>query len=309
MISIIIPIYNVEKYIRDCLVSIQKQTYVNFEAICIVDGSPDNSESICREFEAIDDRFKVYVQENQGVCAARNLGLSQAKGEYVCFVDADDMVDTDYLKSLTSLHQPSTLPIISYSSNLNELGIGNSKKEYKSPDYIRHIFREDVKHPNLWAMLFERDVIEENKIRFFIGCIKNEDTEFFVKYMANIDSVVVSAYKGYYYRVNPNSVMNSGLSMKSLTSIEAQKRMADYLVEKRIYPEGKSILSNAVQVYVYSAARSKNKDIYDYLHKHYPVREHMKKMLPHPRIGRKFVSLLYLLLGEKMFYKITTLLP
>lgn len=292
---------------EECLESIQRQTYFNFDTICIIDGSSDNSEVICREFSATDDRFKVYVQPNAGVSAARNLGLSKARGEYVCFVDADDKIHKDYLKNLLTLHKDGAMPIISFSSTDEGLGVGSRTLSYQAKEYIQHIFAEDIWHPNLWAMLFDRKIIEDNNLRFHVGCIKNEDTEFFVKYMAHIKEVVVSDYKGYYYRINPNSVMQSGLNMRSLTSIEAQERMAKYLVDAGIYEEDNHILSNSVQVYVFSAARSKNKEIYDYLHSKYDVMYHMKKELRHPRLGRKGVSLAYLLLGKKWFFRVMSI--
>lgn len=306
-VTIIIPIYKAEIFIDDCLMSIQRQSFIQFEVICVIDGSPDNSEAICRNYASIDDRFKVFVQPNAGVCAARNLGLSMARGEFVCFVDADDKLHEDYLKTLLVLHQHDALPVVSFSSADESLGKGGRTKEYQSKDYIQHIFAEDISHPNLWAMLFERKIIEDHNLRFYVGCIKNEDTEFFVKYMAHINKVVVSDYKGYYYRINPCSVMRSGLNVKSLTSIEAQKRMSDYLVERGIYDADNYLLSNSVQVYVLSAARNNHIEIYDYLHEKYDVGLHMKKDLHHPRIVRKCVSLAYLLLGRKLFYKILSL--
>ena len=307
MISVIIPVYKVEAYVNECLTTIKEQNYADIEVLCIIDGSTDNSETICRKFASKDDRFKVYVQSNAGVSAARNLGLSKARGEYVCFVDADDKIHKDYLKNLLTLHKYGAMPIISFSSSDEGLGVGGNTKSYQAKEYIQHIFAEDITHPNLWAMLFERKIIEDNNLRFYVGCIKNEDTEFFVKYMAHINMVVVSDYKGYYYRINPNSVMQSGLNKKSLTSIEAQDRMAKYLVDAGIYNEANYLLSNSVQVYVFSAARSKNLEIYDYLHSKYDVKYHMKKELWHPRLGRKGVSLAYLLLGKKWFFRVMSI--
>lgn len=307
MISIIIPVYNAEAYIEECLTSILKQSFSNYEVLCINDGSTDNSASICQQFVDVDERFKLINKENGGVCSARNIGLDKAKGEWVCFVDADDKIDYDYLNTLLTLYKPNTLPVCSFSSDEDNWGKGGKIKEYESVNYIKHIFNEDIQHPNLWAMLFERQIIENNNLRFFIGCIKNEDTEFFVKYIVHCEKIIVSDYKGYFYRINPNSVMNSGLSMKSLTSIEAQERMADYLVKYGVYTMNNSILSNAVQVYVYNAAKKQCKEIYEYLHSKYYVHDHMWKMLFHPRLGRRLVALLYILLGYKLFYKILSL--
>ena len=100
LISIIVPIYNVEKYLRQCLDSIMNQTYQNFECLLINDGSPDNSANICREYVDKDSRFKYFEKENGGVSSARNLGIEYSKGEYITFIDSDDWVDSDYLELL-----------------------------------------------------------------------------------------------------------------------------------------------------------------------------------------------------------------
>ena len=307
MISIIVPIYNVFKYLDECLHSIKIQDFTDFEVICVDDGSIDNSANIAKEYVKKDKRFMLFQQSNAGVSAARNLGLEHAKGEYICFIDADDKIECGYLSKLLALSEPNSLPICSFSSDENDIGRGNKVKVYDSVDYIKHIFNEDIQHPNLWAMLFENRIIESNNLRFTVGCIKNEDTEFFVKYMVHCEKIIVTDYRGYFYRVNPNSVMRSGLNMKSITSIDAQARMSDYLVKYEIYTENNSILSNAVQVYVYSAAKSQNKEIYKYLHSKYSVHHHMRKMLLHPRMGRQMVAFFYLLLGSKLFYKLLSL--
>lgn len=100
LISIIVPIYNVEKYLRQCLDSIMNQTYRNFECLLINDGSPDNSADICREYVSKDSRFRYFEKENGGISSARNLGIEHSKGEYITFIDSDDWVDSDYLEVL-----------------------------------------------------------------------------------------------------------------------------------------------------------------------------------------------------------------
>ena len=100
MISIIVPVYNVEIYIRECLNSILTQTMRDFELILVDDGSTDNSGDICEEFKAMDKRIKVFHKENGGLSSARNKGLDEASGEYVCFVDSDDVIRSDYLEKL-----------------------------------------------------------------------------------------------------------------------------------------------------------------------------------------------------------------
>ena len=96
LISIIVPIYNVEKYLRQCLESISEQTYKNFECLLINDGSPDNSAEICREYVEKDARFRYFEKENGGLASARNLGIKYSKGKYISFIDSDDWVEPDY---------------------------------------------------------------------------------------------------------------------------------------------------------------------------------------------------------------------
>ena len=100
LVSIIVPVYNTEEYIRQCLDSILNQTYQNFESLLINDGSPDNSADICREYVSKDSRFRYFEKENGGVSSARNLGIEHSKGEYITFIDSDDWVDSDYLEVL-----------------------------------------------------------------------------------------------------------------------------------------------------------------------------------------------------------------
>ena len=100
LISIVIPIYNAEKYLEECLNSIKSQTYKNFEVIMVNDGSKDDSETICMNFLRSDSRFRYLKKANGGVSSARNLGLDNVKGDYITFIDADDWVDENYLDLL-----------------------------------------------------------------------------------------------------------------------------------------------------------------------------------------------------------------
>ena len=102
-VSIIVPVYNVEKYIEKCLNSLISQSYRNIEIILIDDGSKDNSGKICDKYKKKDPRIKVIHKENAGVSEARNSGIQKATGKYLCFVDADDFVMNDYIKYLHKL--------------------------------------------------------------------------------------------------------------------------------------------------------------------------------------------------------------
>ena len=109
LISIVIPIYNAEKYLEECLNSIKSQTYKNFEVIMVNDGSKDDSETICMNFLRSDSRFRYLKKANGGVSSARNLGLDNVKGDYITFIDADDWIDENHLELLINSIKKSIL--------------------------------------------------------------------------------------------------------------------------------------------------------------------------------------------------------
>ena len=100
MISVIVPIYNVERYLDECLNSIQNQSYKDIEVILVNDGSTDSSKTICERYCEEDSRFHLINQTNQGQSVARNVGVTASKGEYIAFVDSDDIIKTNYLEKL-----------------------------------------------------------------------------------------------------------------------------------------------------------------------------------------------------------------
>ena len=303
MISIIIPIYNVEKYLNDCLESVQQQTYSDFEVLMVDDGSKDGSAGICREYEEKDDRFHYYHQENAGVSAARNLGLEYAKGEYICFVDADDMVAQDYLSHLLKLSSEGGLGVCNYTQDIDKLGEKKGEDmEYEAHDCVLHVLWESAKNFNLWMMLFKASIIHNQNIRFTVGCVRNEDIEFYVNYLLYEEKVKVSGYMDYYYRPNPTSVMRQPINKKSLTSIEASRRINDIMFRKGIVFDKEILFSNGVLKYAFGISKWRDKDLYVYLHAQYDVKRAMRKMLSFPRLSKRIVALVYLLCGKKVFY-------
>lgn len=304
MISVIVPFFNSEKYLKECLFSIQSQSYNEFEVICVDDGSTDNSTTICKEFVEIDNRFVLYEIENGGVSKARNFALDQAKGDYICFVDSDDIIHRDFLRILVKYADNCDTVICDY-SRANNLGIGNNIFYKPVRTLINEIVFEKIKHPNIVCFLYSRSIIEQNKIRFVVGCVKNEDYEFYMRYLAACKKeVAILSYVGYYYRPNPTSVMSAPITIKSLSSIEASKRINQVLYDGGFIDDRKIVLSNGVLTYTYSIARQHNLELYDYLHDHYDVRAAMKKMLLFPRLSKKLVAITYLILGRYLFFKV-----
>ncbi len=303
MISIIIPIYNAEKYLEECLMSIRQQNYSKFEVICVDDGSKDKSAEIVKEFECRDARFKLYQQANAGVSAARNLGLSYATGEYVCFIDADDVVDVNYLETLYDLADDGSFAVCSYTRRIDRLGKGgDGVKKYTARDFIEKIIYESIEHPNIWMMLFKNSIIQTQHLDFYVECIRNEDTEFYLKYLMYEDKVKSTVYKGYYYRVNESSAMHV-TTIRSLTGFDASKRIGKLLCEKGIARNPDIILFPDVQSTLFHISREKNIEIYEYIHQKYEVRSMMVKMLSYRALRRKFISMLYLFVGKDLFYR------
>ncbi len=157
-ISVIIPIYNVEPYLRRCLDSIVSQTYTNLEIILVDDGSQDGCGAICDEYSAWDTRFTVLHTENQGVYPARNHALAIAKGEYICFIDGDDWIEPEMLGRLLDLAESSKADIVqcelindgSY-AQIRSKRLGDTKS-YVQAELTRAMFREEISHSLLGKM-------------------------------------------------------------------------------------------------------------------------------------------------------------
>lgn len=186
-VSIIVPIYKVEIYIRKCLQSLRDQSYRNLEVLMVDDGSPDNSADICREFQEQDSRFVLLRKENGGLSSARNMGLDHATGDYVCFVDSDDWVQEHYVSELMACVDAETEVVIS-KYILDDRSVGKNYVPYKANSVNRAFAGEEKKQqivynhigahcPGLeyvihypimpvWKNLYSRDFLERNQMRF-----------------------------------------------------------------------------------------------------------------------------------------------
>lgn len=221
--SVIVPVFRVEKYVYECLESIRRQTFEDFECIVVDDGSDDMCPQICDSFAEKDGRFKVIHKENAGVVSARKTGSIAAKGEFIICVDGDDFVDIKLLENLSELidyHQPD---IICFGANKYENSIISSfssavKSGVYENDNLQRIFNSYMYEPQLGG-------INDGRILFYIWCkcvkrelylscqkkIDNkipsgEDAVFTLVLRQKVSKAVFSDYCGYFYRVNTNSV-------------------------------------------------------------------------------------------------------
>lgn len=190
--SIILPVYNVEKYVETCLNSILDQEYRNFELIIVNDGSTDSTLHICKKISQQDHRVVIINKQNEGVSIARNRGLDIAKGLYVLFVDGDDVL---YPKALEKLHDKLQMNLLDYIryeyKTIDEYGLDlypnyEARKRAKfsgkiisSSECVESLVRNEF---FLWSGAFKRDLIEKMHLRFLEGCTYNEDTLFMCRF-------------------------------------------------------------------------------------------------------------------------------
>ena len=220
LISVIIPVYNVEKYLRECLDSVLAQTYKNLEIILIDDGSSDNSGQICDEYAAKDSRIKVIHQVNQGVSAARNAGLKAARGQYIGFVDSDDYIKPDMYEYLYQLISKDNADVAM--CNFYKGSFRTSSKDildnYKLQKLL-NIF--DV--PSwifLWNKLYKSTLIQG--ISFRSDMTYGEDSFFVFEIAKQNGLLAIGQEIKYFYRNNPTSCSRNftKLHLKSFTAVD-----------------------------------------------------------------------------------------
>lgn len=212
-ISIVVPVYNAEKYIGRCIDSILAQTFPLFELILVNDGSTDNSLEICEKYSEIDSRVVVANQSNSGVSSARNYGIKIAKGDYICFVDADDYVKDNYLEQLyKESQQDDRIDLvlqgrIKKEENVQtDISLGLDKTFFLNEDtaFFEHV--NLFRFCSVFSKLFKREIILKNEIRFLKELNHGEDFDFFAKYLCCCNGVHVSTCMNYYYIVNKGSL-------------------------------------------------------------------------------------------------------
>lgn len=215
--SIIVPVYNVEKYIHQCLDSIIAQTYSDWECILVDDGSTDKSGMICDEYAKVDSRIKVIHKPNGGVSSARNLGLENATGEWVCFLDSDDWWSESFLSDFfLAISNEIDLVMQGYVSE-NEMH--HEKKSYSLPQREFCSSAEVVtfleEYPNfhngfLWHRAFRTNILKNNNITFPEGISFAEDGCVFLQYIQFVRKSISITNVGYHYRRVEGSLTSAG---------------------------------------------------------------------------------------------------
>lgn len=230
IISVIVPVYNASRWLHDALDSLSKQTYVDFEAILVNDGSTDDSEEICRGFVEGDKRFRLINQSNQGVSAARNHGLDLASGSEIAFLDADDVMPVDSLETLYRLRKETGAEIVAGQfvrrvptepvEGVDNYVVLSSDEAIMVGLYQEHILN------NPWGVMFDRQIFERTPKLRFRKC-RYEDLDLFYQAFERAVRVCVTDKVVYFYRDNPGSFINTW-SQSRLDVLDVTERMVEH---------------------------------------------------------------------------------
>ena len=258
LISVIIPVYNVENFIKDCCISLKKQSFSNFEAIFIDDGSNDRSIEVLKEEIGDDLRFKIFSQKNAGVSAARNNGISYAKGEYLLFIDSDDFISVELLKELNDILLSYKYEVIQFNYNLVNLN-GHLIQSVSLREIYKKIYGKDliknnpfninlIKNncfvdfvPNCWTRCYSKEFLLKNNINFPNTLF--EDSVFSNKVLVKADSIFYIDKNLYNYRTRAGSFMHS----KTTKVLDVFKNVEDlrfFLEENNLSASLKKQLNN-----------------------------------------------------------------
>lgn len=237
-VSIIVPVYNVEKYLTRCLDSLINQTLKDTEIICINDGSTDSSLKILKEYQQKDNRITIIDKENQGQSIARNIGISKSIGEYIGFVDSDDWVDLDFYEKLYS-------SAIKHNADIAVAGIirlhkYNKKNHLKidnesiTEDFEKKLKLCDIPDKSyVWNKIYKSDKIKEYNLKFKEKMIY-EDVIFTPEVILKLNKLVTVPNIKYYYWRNPNSTVTQRNEKAKQDSVYAHKYAQDFFKEHGI---------------------------------------------------------------------------
>lgn len=241
LISVVIPVYNVKKYLKRCIKGVIAQTYKNLEIILVDDGSTDGCAEICDEFFRQDKRIVVFHKQNGGLSSARNYGVRSANGKYITFIDSDDTVDEDYVETLHNIIVKHKVKLAICSHRVLyegrepiDMGTGESGV-LDSKLVLKRLLYADGIDTSSWSKMFTRDILMKHPFpegRVF------EDAATTYLYIDEVDKVGLNSVAKYNYYVRAKSISNAHFTKAKMDLITATKEMHDYVIEK--YPRLRS---------------------------------------------------------------------
>ncbi|QIU93774.1 glycosyltransferase family 2 protein [Bacteroides faecium] len=246
LISVIIPVYNVEQYLHQCLESVIGQTYKNLEIILIDDGSTDNSPRICDDFAAKDKRIVVIHQHNAGLSSARNVGLDMMTGDYVSFVDSDDWIEKDMFATLLTVlegEEDTEIVVCSYYWVRGErcMPVDNSGKKviYTREDALKELFRDKIIRNYVCDKFYRRELFKD--IRFPVGRFY-EDIAVTYKIFDKINKLILVGIPKYYYRIHEDSIVAKENPMKGYHFFLGMYEQACFGIRENLFAKGYSTI-------------------------------------------------------------------
>lgn len=233
MISVIIPVYNAEKYLARTIRCLQAQTDADFEVLLVNDGSIDRSAQICAEAAATDARFQVLTQENQGVSAARNNGLASSKGEYITFLDADDEIPDNYLEALRRALADSSCAaavcdVVVVDNGRETVRFTLPPQKLTQQQALHYLLTRQGINSGPCAKLFRREVLDGLA---FPALKAYEDILFVVEAMCRCECIAITDETEYRYIQNTGSAMSAFAKMPSADIVTASERLMDFIVK------------------------------------------------------------------------------
>lgn len=211
LVSIIVPVFNTEEYLLECLKSIQQQTYSNFEVLLINDGSTDNSKEICQDFGVTDSRFKLYSQTNAGLSAVRNKGIELSQGEYILFVDSDDLISQHLLENAVNILLKNNVDLVLFSYYVVNSGV-NEQPVYENPSLgvvssciaLNNLFMGKF-GSYVWSLLAKKSLYVESSISFPVNR-QYEDVATTYKIFGSANKIYITSTKLYFYQQRESSI-------------------------------------------------------------------------------------------------------
>lgn len=253
LISIIVPVYNVEKYLRKCIDSIINQTYKNLEIILVDDGSPDNCGTICDEYAQKDNRIKVIHKENGGVSSARNEGLRSATGKWISFIDADDWIEEIFCEILLNkaVKNRCDVALCGYSrvtdNRIEKINANGKDAFFNSKEYLIKSLNPQTGFGFCHMKLIKKEIL--NNISFNENIVVGEDALFCIMFSINIKKSIFVEKALYNYRVNRESVVRK-YDVDYVTKYKkSMELMHNYIMQE--YSENKEIEQNLYNYIAY----------------------------------------------------------
>lgn len=236
LISVIVPIYKVEKYLCKCVDSIINQTYKNLEIILVDDGSPDNCGAICDDYAKKDSRITVVHKENGGLSDARNAGMKIATGEYVSFIDSDDYISEDFIETLYNISVNENSDIVECNlyrfreQDIIEVSESPLKNEtFETEKALAMLIQENEFHQHVWNKLYKSDIAL--KVPFEKGKL-NEDEFWTYQIFGQAKKVSKVNKEMYFYLQRETSIMGNNYNLRRLDALEAKLNRQKYIEDK-----------------------------------------------------------------------------